>query len=198
MQLMMKPVSRMIIISEILLNPSIHNSERLCMRKTIIITLLTSAGMIRTHDQELPPFVTRTFHKGIFHITIKITVGASEQKLGFLYCEQLPFSIGILHTLFITPEYRNQGYATALLVHACYTLKRRGTRTLFIQPGAFERDNDKHLELSPEEHTRRLPLLAHLYKKVGFRYAPRILCQCAGLLYIALGIDEDSRYLMVR
>ncbi len=167
------------------------------MRKIIILTFITSAGMIKTYGQDLSPFVTRTIHKGIFHTTVKITAGTSKQKLGFLYCEQLPFSIGILHTLFIKPEYRNRGYATALLTHAYHTLKRRGTRTLFIQPGAFERDKNGHVELSPQERKKRLPLLVHLYKKVGFRRAPRILCQCAGSLYLALGIDEDSRSLMI-
>lgn len=139
----------------------------------------------------------KTVHKGFFDTTKKITAHENGREIGYLYCEQFPLSLFVIHTFFIQKENRNQGHGTALLAYACHELKKAKARKIFIQPGPFERQGSVHLPVAPQERAQKIQALVRLYKRAGFVPAPHILSRCAGYLYRLVGIDEDAQYLMM-
>lgn len=172
------------------------------MQKTILLLLIFSIGFSSQNleailEQEKQHFNIKTLNKNFLNTTKKITYYYQDQQVGYLYYERLPLSLFIVHTFFIRQENRNQGHGTALLQFACNKLKYVGARKIIIQPGPFEREGNKFIDVPTNERTQRLDQLARLYKSVGFSPAPRIVRCLAKYLYKIINIDEDAHYLVI-
>ncbi|HLB94049.1 MAG TPA: GNAT family N-acetyltransferase [Candidatus Babeliales bacterium] len=139
-------------------------------------------------------------HK-IFKHTYKITYIHNHCKIGYLYYEQFPLNLFVIHSFFITPKSRNQGHGLALLEFACCKLEKAGAKKIFIQPGPFEQSSystTKLMGVPEQEQAVRLAQIVRLYKKAGFVRVSQKLSFCAKYLYKIMGIYEDSDLLMVK
>jgi len=145
-------------------------------------------------------YVTQIMDRNLLAQQTKIACYLDDAEIGYLHALQLPFGFAVIHSFYIRPEQRNKGHGSALLSYACQWLKNQGTKGIFVQPGPFELENDKVLYFhdSPSINYAKLHQLINFYTKAGFRNAPKVLSQGAGLLYKLMEIQEDSHYLMLR
>lgn len=146
-------------------------------------------------------FVTVSVNQSFFKKTYKITYINNHCEIGYLYYEQFPLNLFVIHSFFIIPKNRNQGHGLALLEFACCELEKAGARKIFIQPGPFEQishGTTKLMGVPGHEQAVRLAQIVRLYKKAGFVRAPQGLSFGAKYLYKIIGIHENSALLMVK
>lgn len=121
------------------------------------------------------------------------------QKIGFVMYTKVPLSLYVVHSLFIYPQFRNQGYGKKLLAYTCARLSSAGARVTFIQPGPFEITNHAlHNITASAERESKIQKLVKLYQVSGFKPVHRYLSRCVQLAYYLVGLPEDARYLMFR
>lgn len=136
---------------------------------------------------------------GFMYNENKICYYLDGQEIGFLSYTKMPlFSFYILHTLYVHPQYRNNGYGKYILEYACSCLKKLGASRLYIQPGPFEINEDGYLVTALASYDGRLESLIEFYRKSGFIFASKLLACSAYFLYKCVGIDENAQYLMVK
>src|SRR5579864_6973531 len=58
-----------------------------------------------------------------YDTTTEITCYHQHKAVGFLQVTCVPFSIAVIHSFFVYPEYRNQGYGTKLLQYTSTYLR---------------------------------------------------------------------------
>ncbi|BDC34393.1 hypothetical protein Noda2021_03510 [Candidatus Dependentiae bacterium Noda2021] len=142
-------------------------------------------------------YVSQTVHKNWLSTTTKVAYYNNRKEIGHLYYEQLPLSIVVIHTFFVEPSYRNNGYGTCLLHMVCKEIKNGGARMIVIQPGPFEHVGQEFKPVTTNR-SERLEQLVRLYTKVGFTVAPHILRYLAACVYKLARLDEDAHYLMIQ
>ncbi len=96
------------------------------------------------------------------------------------------------------PSYRNQGYGTQLLQHACERLYTLGACKIYIQPGPFEINKNGACVKPEEAYEEKLEALKALYHKHGFETAPNIIVYAAHVVYYCARLRENANYLMVK
>lgn len=122
-----------------------------------------------------------------------------EKEVGHVSIQKLPlFSFYVLHTLYVYPEYRLNGYGRELIDYACNYLINANASKVYIQPGPFELDTEGHLVRPMQQYKAREKSLITLYAKCGFSYASLPLRACAYLMYACMGIRENPKHLMVK
>jgi GNAT superfamily N-acetyltransferase len=162
--------------------------------KKISLTILLTCAITFPQHKDFKAELS----KGWFYNETKISYVVDNSKVGSIYAVHLPRSNYILHTFFIAPQCRNQGYGTELLIYALNYLKQKDANKIFIQAGPFEIINDQCQNIAKgNERNKKLQQLVNLYKKVGFKLAPVSISKIAWLIYKVGGIDEDSKYLMI-
>ncbi len=130
---------------------------------------------------------------------VQIKYFVNKQHVGSISFAKVPFiNAYALHSLYVYPEYRNKGYGTQLLNHACDYLKSIDAENIYIQPGPFEVDEDGHLDRSLDSRESKLQRLVALYTKNQFHFTPKWATPIIWLLYKAMRIDENAEYLMVK
>lgn len=129
---------------------------------------------------------------------VKIECFVGEECVGFISCVKIPLlNDYVLHTFYVYPEYRNKGYGTHLLTHACDYLQSIHARNIYIQPGPFELNQDGCLDNAMDDRPLRLQRLITLYKKNQFVRAEEWLLPFIRLLYTCMDIQEEANHLMV-
>ncbi|MGE0009408.1 MAG: GNAT family N-acetyltransferase [Candidatus Babeliales bacterium] len=136
---------------------------------------------------------------GLFYNETKIGCSIDNTEVGFLKYTKAPFlSYYVLHTLYVHPEYRKQGYGTQLLAYACDYLKALGAQKIYVQPGPFEIVPDGNIFKTEDVSGEKLKALVSFYQKNGFTKAHAALMCCALMAYYCISLDEDANYLMVK
>ncbi len=147
---------------------------------------------------QAPDFQHKVLKDMFYDTTTEITCYHHNKTVGYLQTTQLPFSMYVIHSFFVYPEYRNQGYGTKLLNYTCAHLHQRKARSLFIQPGPFEYSNDTFERITdPSERKAKMEQLIKLYTRAGFHTVSRPIASLVAIAYKCCGIPEDARYLMV-
>lgn len=119
------------------------------------------------------------------------------QKVGHIASYELPVArIVIIHSLYVPPLHRAQGYAQKMLSEVISHYKQQGYSTAYIQIGPYEKG--QYLDEQSDEYHKRILKLQQLYTKFGFQPAPWYEQSVAGLLYPILGIHASSEYLLKR
>lgn len=119
--------------------------------------------------------------------------------VGFVSYTKVAGVVGVIHSLFIYPQFRNKGNATKLLDYTCNVLKEQGAYVMFIQPGPFDLTKQGFQNIAAgDERTIKLQKLVKLYTAVGFKPVHKCVAGCVRLAYYLGGLHEDARYLMFR
>ena len=131
-------------------------------------------------------------HPGIvYQETIQLI--QDQQELGCVSFIKVPLSHTFaVHSFYIYPKYRNHGYGTRLLQYVCDYLATKDAHKIYVQPGPFELPN---VSGGNGLNTQQL---IKLYTKCGFERGNKLTSTLAGLLYLLININENSRYLMVK
>lgn len=144
-------------------------------------------------------FKHKVIHSGSTQNETKISHHVDDQEVGFITITKTPlFSFYILHTLYVHPQYRHQGYGKRLLKYTCEHATSLGASRMYIQPGPFELDDNGYLIKPTDVYDERVQALIALYTKCGFTPASKPLTYCAYALYKCMGIEENAKYLMVK
>lgn len=169
------------------------------LKKHLILILFISNYLYLVCMEDNITFKTQIIESNCLSEDIKINLRNDNQTIGFVYYTSLLFKIYIVHSYFVFPKFRNQGYGKKLLSYALSVLKDEGARLIFIQPGPFEIKNNRFENL-PRGSEREVSIkkLVKLYKSKGFNLAPKIISWGACPIYKLAGIDEDSQYLMIK
>lgn len=129
---------------------------------------------------------------------VTISLHTNKTCVGFVSYRKIPLtSWYALHSLYVYPEFRRKGHGTALIKHACASLKNLKATRVYIQPGPFELEHKQQLN-TPLSYKKKIDELVRLYKKSAFEPAHSITSGIAALYYFLSGIPEQSRYLMVK
>lgn len=133
----------------------------------------------------------------IMHETI-IESAIENKTIGFIYFVHFPFSIYVLHTFFIYPEWREKGYGTKLLAFATCYLKKLGARFIFIQPGPFDIKNGEFENIkNGKARDVKIKKLINLYTSVGFKKVNRFISTLSKFIYYCAKIEENPDHLMI-
>ncbi len=103
-----------------------------------------------------------------------------------------------IHSLYVYPNFRSNGYGSALINHTCLLLKKKKATRAYIQPGPFELDDDTPICVSPENRKEKLHSLIRFYERLQFKKAHAGIRICASLFYFFAQIKEDADCLMVK
>jgi GNAT superfamily N-acetyltransferase len=121
-----------------------------------------------------------------------------ETKLGFVYFRKIPLVPWYaIHSLYVHPQFRKQGYGTLLIKHACAALKALGTTRAYVQPGPFELEDEKPVSVGTE-YVPRMKSLVSFYQKLGFQKTSTTMSALARCFYFIARIHEDANFLMVK
>lgn len=163
------------------------------VKKLSLFILLFFSYVFPEQDQ----FKIQLLKSGCCYQETKISYHISDARIGYICAVKLPFSQYALHSLFIIPEFRNQGYGTKLLKYTCDYLQQKGAKKIFIQPGPFDLIQDHYENISDHnERAEKLQKLVNLYKRVGFKFTNKAISKIAWLICKIGNIDEDPKYLM--
>ena len=144
-------------------------------------------------------FQYETVDSGMLSNENKITLFDDTQKIGFVSYTKIPCSsFFVIHSLYVYPQHRNQGFGRKLLLHACDTLHDLDAYKIYIQPGPFEIIHGRGKNIVGLDRQERIKKLCHLYQKCGFAPADFLTKRFAGLLYLMIKIDENSDHLRVK
>jgi GNAT superfamily N-acetyltransferase len=141
-------------------------------------------------------FSEQIINKNSFAEDVKIELAVDSELVGYLGYTRLPLSYYIIHSFYIYPQFRAQGYGKKLLVYGCDVLKNCKPRKIFIQPGPFELVDGQMIDINGEEEQIALAKLVRLYGSVGFEPVSTWTVGVAFMLYKVLWIDEYAEYLM--
>lgn len=123
---------------------------------------------------------------------IQILCIDQSEQVGQICIVITPF-FAVLHSLYVNPEHRNQGYGAKLIAHARDKALVYRSR-VFIQPGPFEPGQKLQRD---QAYQQRLLWLETYYGKFGFVKAAKPYRWGAGIIYALGNLNENSNYLMV-
>lgn len=122
----------------------------------------------------------------------------NSNHIGFVSYRKIPLtSFYVVHSLYVNPNYRNQGYGKRLVMYVYNLIRCNGGTRIYIQPGPFEMENDKGVKVTKDYQERMRNLIA-FYKKMGFQWTHKVTSSFASFIYKIMGIDENAKYLMVK
>ncbi len=136
-----------------------------------------------------------------FHV---VECYVQDEEVGSLSYVKMPiFNTYVIDSFYVHPEYRNKGYGSALLNHACDYLKTMGATAIYLQPGPFNLEKVPEgyittVRPTGELYEAKLQQLIAFYKKNQFHFTPKWATPIIWLLYKAMRIDENAEYLMVK
>lgn len=134
-----------------------------------------------------------------FMSEMEITCQAHGQEVGIVCYSKIPLMKEyVVHTLYVHPQYREQGHGAAMLSYGSDHLKILGARALYIQPGPFELGTRRELSMTQEERAKRIEWLIAFYKKNQFAPSQQWLTPFMRVVYACMGIKEDPAHLMVK
>lgn len=134
-----------------------------------------------------------------FMSEVEITCHAYGEEVGVVAYSKIPFMKEyVVHTLYIHPEYREQGHGTAILSYVSDHLKAIGATRAYIQPGPFEMGTHRELSMTQEGRAKRIQWLIAFYKKNEFAPFQKWLTPFMHVVYTCMGIKEDPAHLMVK
>lgn len=144
------------------------------------------------------PFTEKVITSGWLY-EVEVSYYEENNLVGFLCYTKIPLlSWYIIHTFYVFPQFRNQGFGKKLLIHTRDLLKKLGAYRIYIQPGPFELQHDMVIKIANQkQHAQALQKLEKLYHAIGFEKVSYIVRTCATIMYLLMGIDEDTTYLMV-
>jgi GNAT superfamily N-acetyltransferase len=129
---------------------------------------------------------------------VDVNLYNKDKRIGFISYTKTPIvPFYIIHSLYVQPQYRGQGYGKKLLLYVCDIIKTEGGRRAYIQPGPFEIVNGCAVNVD-SLYQEKIQRLIELYKKCGFKSVFYPMTLLASMLYTIMGIQEDPRYLMVK
>lgn len=137
-------------------------------------------------------------------VTTVIKCYGAENEVGTVSYLKIPMlDKYVILNLYVEPEYRRQGYGSALLEYACDHLKAIGAKHVYLQPGPFEMGKAPEgylttIKPTGEALAQQMQQLVVFYKDNGFVPAPQWLTQVIKWVYTCMGIDENAEYLMVK
>jgi len=118
--------------------------------------------------------------------------------VGLVSYEKIPMTTWYaIHSLYVFPEFRRKGYGTALVQHVLQSLQKAKATCAYIQPGPFELHKGEFVRVS-DAHKPHIHDLVKLYKKLGFKPTNAVTKIIVAIYYCLAGIDENSRYLMIK
>ena len=130
---------------------------------------------------------------------IRIDCSLNATVIGRVSCRACLFKIGVIHSLFVYPLWREQGFGKQLLKSGCKHLEKEGADYIFIQPGPFDsKDGDIYPVPPGPDREIKLKKLRKLYSLLGFKKVPRFVSVLANAVYHCIGLQEDAADLMVR
>ena len=145
----------------------------------------------------LTRFETTIKSSNLFYSDSRMTYIHEGIQVGFIHITQLPFGYSVIHSLYIHPHYRNQGYGKALGMQALDLLKKKGGNKIFVQPGPFELTKSERQTIENHQiYESRLQQLIIAYKRAGLTFSNSSISRLAAILYKILGINENAHYLM--
>lgn len=128
----------------------------------------------------------------------RIEYFSDNHLIGFVSYAKVPLlPIVIIHSLYILPDYRNQGHGSQLVTYVCNHSASQGAKRIYIQPGPFEIGPNGCLRTSAQPKELLVSKLVRFYKKHQFVEVSKAVSFLAMLIYAFLGIEEDATYLMV-
>lgn len=161
-----------------------------------IITIIIFTVHVSFCQLETSYYKRVDLSSGLFSNEIQLQYFNDGYSIGFLSYTKVPvFSIYILHSLIVYPEFRNRGYGRKLLEYALFDLKKAGASRVYIQPGPFEISGK---ELSESEHDQKIKSLVKFYASFGFEFVYKLTSIIMRIAYFFAGIDENPNYLMVK
>ncbi len=144
-------------------------------------------------------FQYTTVDSGALSNETQITCFEDNSKIGFVSYTKVPCSyFYVIHSFYVYPEYRCQGYGEKLLKQACEHVKALHASRIYIQPGPFEIINGYTKNIHGQDRKKRMQSLVKLYSKCDFTGVDLITMTLACLAYKIMNIDEDTDYLMVK
>lgn len=142
-------------------------------------------------------FKKEIIDSGFFTNEVQIQYFVQSKNVGFVGYTKFPLvKFYVIHSLYIQPQHRNQGYGRNLLQHACQALQQLGATQIYIQPGPFE-ISESYMPNAEAKH-RNIQKLVRFYESEGFKLVNWFTSFMANILYKIIGIDENSSYLMVK
>jgi GNAT superfamily N-acetyltransferase len=134
-----------------------------------------------------------------FMSEVEITCHAHGEEVGVVFYSKIPLRKEyVVHTLYVHPQYREQGHGTAMLSYVSDHLKAIGAKCAYIQPGPFEMGVRGEVLMTQEERAKRIQWLIAFYKKNQFTPFKKWLTPFMRVVYACMGIKEDPAHLMVK
>lgn len=121
-----------------------------------------------------------------------------DKRIGFVSYTKMPIvPFYIIHSLYVHPQYRGQGYGKKLLLYVCDVIKKQDARRAYIQPGPFEIVNGCTVDVGAL-YKQKIQQFIELYKKCGFKSVSYPMTLLADMIYKIMDIQQDAQYLMVK
>lgn len=161
--------------------------------------LLICAFVTQTMLCAYPIFKHNHLVTGVFYNETRIVCFDDNHEIGYISYTKAPFfSYYILHTFYVHPTYRKQGYGTQLLNYASNYVEQLGAQKIYVQPGPFEINKNGYLIKPKDDSQEKLKTLVSFYEQHGFTPASTALIYCAQMAYYSISLDENANYLMVK